>query len=279
MTVRGLNRSVPRVFAARLVAVLVVALLASSALVAARAQSKGNVLNGRFDNDVSGWKSDDTLIWSRVDAEESASSGSLELRSRDSISATQCIPLPDDSLHRTVQLSVQIPNQARQGQAYARITFYSETECAASANIVPVKPGSPTAIQLGGRSGTTMAGDSWTSVKLDADRPPGAAALRIQVSAETGSQGAEAFVARFDNFVVTTSAASASQPTPTPATTKLESTAQPSSGSGESSASTASQAEASNESGFPWLGTGAAVVGALAIVGAGVALFVRRRRS
>jgi len=278
MNISWASWNVPRPAYARVVVAVAAALLAVTALVTASAQARGEVINGRFDRDVVGWISDGT--WSPVDADGNASSGSLEVKAppaagSSAAGASQCIPLPEDSLHRVLRFSVQLPANARAGRAFARIGFFKVLDCLGSDNLL----GSQTTLTLGGAgalAGELVPGGVWTGFKLEADRPAGALALRVQLSAEANNAGTEPYVARFDNVVLTASAPATAAATPTPAAAKVESTPPPTSAPVESAPAAASAAN-DDGSDFPWLAVGAAAVVALAVLGGGAALFLRRR--
>jgi len=274
MNISWASWNVPRPAYARVVVAVAAALLAVTALVTASAQARGEVVNGRFDRDLSGWISDGT--WSPVDADGNASSGSLELKASGLAGGSECIPLPEDSLHRVLRFSVQLPaNQLRAGRAFARIGFFKVLDCLGSDNLLGLQTG----VTLGGAgalAGELVREGVWTGFKLEADRPAGALALRVQLSAEANSAGTEPYVARFDNVVLTASAPATATATPTPAAAKVESTPPPTSAPVESAPAAASAAN-DDGSDFPWLAVGAAAVVALAVLGGGAALFLRRR--
>lgn len=153
------------------------------------------VVNGRFDDDLVGWKTfhdaQRQADWAAADAAGSSSSGSAKLTNTEMQAAivntpmVQCVPVQAGEDYRAAAKIRVEPGQARTGMAALYLIWFSNTDC----------------------FGNTLRSDSvgaatspggWTPIHLDTTSPAGAVAVQLRTYV-TKHQAGGTFSADFDD--------------------------------------------------------------------------------
>lgn len=163
-------------------AVLAAALLVSSSTSFA-------LPNAGFAQDLQGWDSTAAASWSPQDADESASSGSvqIEVESLGSAAITACIPVTASDIYEFgVAVLLDIPNNT-QGRAGLVVRWTSDAACENGLDGFPPN------------TFTTVA-PQWQAVSASATAPSGAVAALIELRAsKTGGNSGASVTANLDN--------------------------------------------------------------------------------
>ena len=173
------------------------------ALAATPLHAQNLVFNGRFNvvQLLDGWEDstdpDMTLAWTALDANASATSGSMRVTNTApgqnmGVTAAQCIPAYA-GLGHSVGGKVRIPSGSEQSinnRAVMSLRWYSDPECTVSIGGVITANGSPTSF------------DVWVTQSMTATAPAGARSVEVRALVTKYTAGGS-FVAQFDDITLT----------------------------------------------------------------------------
>jgi hypothetical protein len=153
--------------------------------------------NGAFDANVNGWTSFDANVlatWSALDADASATSGSLLLTNQApnglNSGAAHCVPGVVPGKRLDAAAKIRIPSGGAQGQTFLIVFFLTGANC--SGSVV----GSSSIV------GAT-AFDAWTPVQIpDITVPAGAGSAQVQLSVIKNLPNVLTYQSYFDNVVL-----------------------------------------------------------------------------
>ena len=159
------------------------------------------VLNGGFDDDLSGWDTagdpNMVVVWSATDAGSSAASGSMRVvnvsaGASNGVTASQCIPVNTGQRY-TVTGKVRVPSGAGQSidnRALVSLRWYGGPDCTTSIGGAATANGSPQSF------------DVWVSQTLTETARPGARSVEVR-TLNTKYPAGGSFIALFDDVTFT----------------------------------------------------------------------------
>lgn len=176
-------------------------LLASLAVAAMPLQAQDLVLNGGFDDDLSGWSTGDdpnmVVVWSALDANASSASGSMRVvnvsaNASNGVTAEQCIPVNAGQSY-TATAKVRVPSGAGQSidnRAAVSLRWYAGPDCTTSIGGAVVANGTPQAF------------NTWVNQSLTVTAATGARSVEVR-ALNTKYPAGGSFIALFDDLALT----------------------------------------------------------------------------